>query len=206
MEALWQSVTTWKFVIIIITLRSWWGQGGWAGIIVLLSRWCIVRAPAYSGLAVFARWEILQGKQEIKILVKIGEWQWHRQIKRSRIIADGHHYLYYLHFFFQFFLAVFHFGLRCPWSWSKESKVCVLRTFLRKSARAQCQNDMLEVVICGVEVRPPRPDNGHNGCLESPGWPHHATSPHTPGRLRGDIPRVHRWGQETLHQRNGVHH
>ena len=45
-EALWQSVTTWKFVIIIITrqMRSWGGRG--AGIIVLLSRWCIVRAPA----------------------------------------------------------------------------------------------------------------------------------------------------------------
>lgn len=81
-----------------------------------------------------------------------------------------------------------------------------LRTFLRKSARAKCQNDMLEVVISGVGVRPPRPDNGHNGCLESPGWPHHATSPHTPGRLRGDIPRVHRCGQETLHRRNRGHH
>ena len=112
------------------------------------------------------------------------------------MIANGHHYLNYLHFFCQIFLGCFPFLI--PMSMELKRRNQGLRSFLRKVARAKCQNDMLEVVISGVGVRPPRPDNGHNGCLESPGWPHQAASPHTPGRLRGDIPRVHRCGQETL--------
>ena len=95
----------------------------------------------------------------------------------------------------QFFL----FQLQCPMflnlrSDSLQRRKKGLLTFLRKSGRDKCQNDMLEVAISGVGVRPLRPDNGHNGCLESPG------SPHTSGRHPGDIPRVHRC-QETLHQR-----
>ena len=68
-------------------------------------------------------------------------------------------------------------------SWPRVTAKKGLRTFLRKSDWAKCQNDMLEVAISGVGVRALRPDNGHNGCLESPGWPHQpAHTWETPGR------------------------
>ena len=108
------------------------------------------------------------------------------------MIADGHHYLNYLHFFCQIFLGCFPFLIQMSMELKRRNQG--LRTFLRKPARAKCQNDMLEVAISGVGVRALRPDNGHNGCLESPG------SPHTSGRQPDNIPRLHRC-QETLHQR-----
>lgn len=56
-----------------------------------------------------------------------------------------------LRFLFPIFMAILDPKIK-----SSEEKIKKkgLRTFLRKSARAWCQNDMLEVVISGVGVRP----------------------------------------------------